>query len=68
VALIAQLENVLGPLWVWLAGLERPSLPTIIGGVIVIGAVALQVTQGSQASNRSVRGPAEIAEPLAPHT
>ena len=46
VVLIAQLENVLGPLWVWLAGLERPSVPTIIGGVIVIGAVAIQVTQG----------------------
>jgi hypothetical protein len=28
-ALISQLENVLGPRWVWLAGLEDPSGPTI---------------------------------------
>lgn len=43
VALIAQLENVLAPLWVWLAGIEHPSIPTIAGGVIVIGAVVLQI-------------------------
>ena len=48
VALIAQLENVLGPLWVWLAGIEHPSAPTIAGGIIVIGAVCLQVTQGTR--------------------
>jgi drug/metabolite transporter (DMT)-like permease len=52
VALIAQLENVLGPLWVWLAGVEHPSAATIVGGIVVIGAVVLQVTQGS----RSPRG------------
>ena len=49
-ALISQLENVLGPLWVWLAGIEHPSAPTIAGGVIVIGAVALQITQGSRSA------------------
>jgi drug/metabolite transporter (DMT)-like permease len=38
VALISQLENVLGPLWVWLAGIEHPSAPTIAGGIIVIAA------------------------------
>lgn len=54
VALIAQLENVLGPLWVWLAGLEYPSVPTIIGGIIVIGAVVLQVTQGWEFARRQV--------------
>ena len=52
VVLIAQLENVLGPLWVWLAGLEYPSTPTIIGGIVVLGAVALQVTQGSRSPGR----------------
>jgi len=60
VVLIAQLENVLGPLWVWLAGLERPSVPTIIGGVIVIGAVALQVTQGSGALDRLRPPPGDL--------
>ena len=44
VAIIAQLENVLGPLWVWLAGIEHPSAATIGGGVLVIAAVAYQVT------------------------
>jgi drug/metabolite transporter (DMT)-like permease len=46
VGLISQLEIVLGPLWVWLAGIERPSVPTIAGGVIVLGAVALTITGG----------------------
>jgi drug/metabolite transporter (DMT)-like permease len=43
VALIAQLENVLAPLWVWLAGIEHPSTAVIVGGIVVIGAVALQI-------------------------
>jgi drug/metabolite transporter (DMT)-like permease len=55
VALIAQLENVLAPLWVWLAGLEYPSAATIAGGVIVIGAVAVQVTQGTRSPGRRRR-------------
>lgn len=66
VVLIAQLENVLGPLWVWLAGLERPSVPTIIGGVIVIGAVALQVTQGSGALDRLRPSPGDLLGDLDP--
>jgi drug/metabolite transporter (DMT)-like permease len=48
VALISQLENVLGPLWVWLAGLERPSAATVAGGIIVICAVVFQVTQATR--------------------
>lgn len=42
VALITLLEIVLGPLWVWLAVSERPSAATLLGGAIVIAAVALQ--------------------------
>jgi drug/metabolite transporter (DMT)-like permease len=52
-ALISQLENVLGPLWVWLAGLEYPSAATIVGGVVVLAAVALQVTQGTRQGRRA---------------
>src|ERR1700729_4335756 len=37
VALITQLENVLGPLWVWLAGIEHPPPATIAGGGTVLG-------------------------------
>ena len=52
VALISQLENVLAPLWVWLAGIERPSAPAVVGGVVVIGAVSLQIAQGSGSDER----------------
>ena len=60
VALITQLENVLGPLWVWLAGIEHPSAPTIAGGAIVIAAVAVDVTWG-QNSARMLRRPSDDA-------
>jgi len=56
VALIAQLENVLAPLWVWLAGLEHPTAATIIGGIVVIGAVALQVTSQVRINSIAVSG------------
>jgi drug/metabolite transporter (DMT)-like permease len=42
VALIVLLEVVLGPLWVWLALGQRPANATLIGGAIVVVAVALQ--------------------------
>ena len=42
VALITLLEVVLGPLWVWLALSEQPSRATLLGGGVVIAAVALQ--------------------------
>jgi drug/metabolite transporter (DMT)-like permease len=55
VALITQLENVLGPLWVWLAGIERPPAATIAGGVIVICAVVFQVTRGGAGPGEPAR-------------
>lgn len=42
VAVISLLEVVLGPLWVWLAYEERPATVTIVGGVVVLAAVAIQ--------------------------
>jgi drug/metabolite transporter (DMT)-like permease len=42
VALISLLEIVLGPLWVWIARSERPGVGTIIGGVVILAAVAIQ--------------------------
>ena len=63
-ALISQLENVLGPLWVWLAGIEHPSAPTIAGGVIVIGAVALQITQGRRSAVKPQPAADEAADEL----
>jgi drug/metabolite transporter (DMT)-like permease len=37
-SLIAMLDVVMGPLWVWLAFAERPSLATAIGGAFVLAA------------------------------
>lgn len=37
--LIALLDVVLGPLWVWLAFAENPGLSAIVGGGIVLGAL-----------------------------
>ena len=42
VALITLLEVVLGPIWVWLAYAERPDTATLVGGAIVIVAIAFQ--------------------------
>ena len=47
VALITLLEVVLGPLWVWVFLSEQPSAATLAGGVIVLGAVAVQTLAGS---------------------
>ncbi len=43
VALITLLEVVLGPLWVWLFLSEQAGTATLIGGAVVIVAVAVQV-------------------------
>jgi drug/metabolite transporter (DMT)-like permease len=42
VALITLLEVVLGPLWVWIFRSEQPGAATLVGGAIVLGAVAIQ--------------------------
>jgi drug/metabolite transporter (DMT)-like permease len=68
VALISQLENVLGPLWVWLAGIEHPSAPTIAGGIIVIAAVAMEVTRGRNPARRLRRQPDDVLRDLADST
>ena len=39
-SLIAVLESVLGPVWVWLLLSENPGLPSIVGGLIVLAALA----------------------------
>jgi drug/metabolite transporter (DMT)-like permease len=42
VGLITLLEVVLGPLWVWIFLSEQPGTATVVGGLIVLAAVALQ--------------------------
>src|SRR3954447_2231360 len=49
VALITLLEIVLGPLWVWVFLSEQPSTATLLGGLIVLGAVVLSTRAGSPA-------------------
>jgi len=44
VAIISLLEVVLGPLWVWLAYDERPSVATVAGGLVVVTAVVVQAS------------------------
>ena len=39
-ALMSLLETVAAPLWVWLALGENPGVPTLIGGGMVLGALA----------------------------
>jgi drug/metabolite transporter (DMT)-like permease len=48
VALISLLEVVLGPLWVWLALSEQPDAATLIGGGVVVAAVAMQAGRSVQ--------------------
>jgi drug/metabolite transporter (DMT)-like permease len=48
VGLITLLEVVLGPLWVWLALDERPSTLTLVGGAIVIAAIAFQTREAPE--------------------
>lgn len=50
VALITLLEIVLAPLWVWISIGEKPAALTLLGGAVVVGAVALQATGGEPAS------------------
>jgi drug/metabolite transporter (DMT)-like permease len=44
--LLALTEVVLGPIWVWLAFSERPSLPTLGGGAILLLAITGQALSG----------------------
>jgi drug/metabolite transporter (DMT)-like permease len=45
-ALLSLTEVVLGPVWVWLAFSEIPSLPTLLGGAILLLAIAGQALSG----------------------
>ncbi|HEX6789417.1 MAG TPA: DMT family transporter [Gaiellaceae bacterium] len=49
VAVITLLEVVLGPLWVWIFLSEQPGVATLVGGLIVLGAVAVQAGASAEA-------------------
>ena len=44
--LLSLTEVVLAPVWVWLAFAEVPSLPTLAGGLILLGSIAGQAVVG----------------------
>ncbi|MBL8834319.1 MAG: DMT family transporter [Rhodospirillales bacterium] len=46
VGLLALLETMLGPLWVWLVFAERPSDATLLGGAIILGALVANEVVG----------------------
>ena len=50
---ITVLEPILNPAWVMLAGMEKPSVLTVVGGVIVLGAVLLRTVGPSKKSAKS---------------
>jgi drug/metabolite transporter (DMT)-like permease len=50
VALIALLEAVLGPIWVWAFLGENVSAATFVGGAVVLAAVGIQVRGGEVAA------------------
>jgi drug/metabolite transporter, DME family len=46
--MIAMIESVLAPLWVWLAISERPSTAALVGGALVLGAVVALTLWGAR--------------------
>jgi drug/metabolite transporter (DMT)-like permease len=50
-ALIGALDGPLAPIWVWLAFGERPGHSTILGGILVFGAVMANVALGARSRN-----------------
>jgi drug/metabolite transporter (DMT)-like permease len=60
VNLVALLETLLGPLWVWLAVGERPSGEVLAGGLLVVGAVTIHSALGLRAGRDEDAPPAVI--------
>ena len=63
VSLLALSEMVLAPLWVWLAVDEVPAAVTLMGGVLVIAAVAGQAVAGLRLERAQRRAPTTTGRP-----
>ncbi len=46
IGLLALLETILGPIWVWLGVGERPTDLALAGGLVVLGALASDILPG----------------------
>jgi drug/metabolite transporter (DMT)-like permease len=55
-SLLARLQTVLGPLWVWLAFSEVPPLTTMIGGLIVLASTIAASLVGQEAHSPAYAG------------
>jgi drug/metabolite transporter (DMT)-like permease len=55
--LILLLESVLGAAWGWLGTSEGPNVPTVLGGVIVLVAVAVKLREDNTRAERESLGP-----------
>ena len=71
-SLLALIEPVLGPLWAWLAVAEVPAAATVLGGAVILSAVAVQVSisnaRGDQFSAALPLGHLEPSHAGQPHT
>ena len=68
IALLGLLEVVLGPLWAWLGAGETPANTTLIGGAIVLAALALNelAALGIRGQGRNYPGSAKPSEEFRP--
>lgn len=55
--LISMLESILAPVWVWIALGEQPRPLALLGGVIVLGAVAAHALMSARAPSPAQVGP-----------
>ncbi len=63
-SLIAVLESVLGPVWVWLALGENPGLPSLVGGAVVLAALAGHTLADLRLERVAPADAHRVAEPL----
>ena len=54
--LVAMVDTVLAPLWVWLGFGEAPEVTTLAGGAVLVVAIALQAAGGLRSSHRTAGG------------
>ncbi len=52
VGLLALVEPVLGPVWAWLTVLEMPAQATLVGGAVILAAVAIDAAISAARSSR----------------
>lgn len=60
VALLALVETLLGPVWAWLVLSEAPGLSTVIGGILILIAVALPPLRAITRRPASPRDPESL--------